>query len=300
MGFWREGPTADDFIHEEVLDHLTDEACKIITSKKEKPYFLYYALTAPHTPILPSPSFQGTSNTNAYGDFVLHCDQVIGRILEVVDENTVVILTSDNGCSPEANFEELATFGHNPSYHYRGMKADIFEGGHRVPYIISWPGVTQPNTVNDHVVSLVDLYATFAEYFGHVLEDDEAEDSVSMLNTLIDPQQQSKRTSLVHQSIDGSLSIRKGTWKLELCPGSGGWSDPVPGSEEERTLPPIQLYNLEEDIGETTNLFEDYPDLVQALTEELITIVHNGRSTVGVKQANEGSPFWETAPYLMV
>ena len=141
-GYWREGPTGEDFIHEEVLDHLTGETLRIISSGDERPFFLYYALTAPHTPILPDREFRGRSGTNAYGDFVLHCDDVVGRILDAVDENTVVVLTSDNGCSPQADFEELRRFGHHPSHHFRGMKSDIYEGGHRVPYIIVWPGVT--------------------------------------------------------------------------------------------------------------------------------------------------------------
>ncbi|HOE89056.1 MAG TPA: arylsulfatase [Sphaerochaeta sp.] len=298
MGYWREGPTGEDFIHEEVLDHLTGETLRIISSGDERPFFLYYALTAPHTPILPDREFRGRSGTNAYGDFVLHCDDVVGRILDAVDENTVVVLTSDNGCSPQADFEELRRFGHHPSHHFRGMKSDIYEGGHRVPYIIVWPGVTRADTVCDRTVSLVDLYATFAEYFGLSLASDEAEDSVSMLNLLEDPDSEAKRTSLIHQSIDGSLSIRKGPWKLELCPGSGGWSPPVPGSAEEKLLPAMQLYNLDEDIGETTNLIDRHPEVVRRMKAELLTIVRDGRSTPGANQPNEGAAFWETAAYL--
>ncbi|HRV24259.1 MAG TPA: sulfatase-like hydrolase/transferase, partial [Sphaerochaeta sp.] len=217
---------------------------------------------------------------------------------DAVDENTVVVLTSDNGCSPQADFEELRRFGHHPSHHFRGMKSDIYEGGHRVPYIIVWPGVTRADTVCDRTVSLVDLYATFAEYFGLSLASDEAEDSVSMLNLLEDPDSEAKRTSLIHQSIDGSLSIRKGPWKLELCPGSGGWSPPVPGSAEEKLLPAMQLYNLDEDIGETTNLIDRHPEVVRRMKAELLTIVRDGRSTPGANQPNEGAAFWETAAYL--
>lgn len=298
MGFWREGPTAADFVHEEVLDHLTSEVCTIVTQKRDKPFFLYYALTAPHTPILPSKEFQGRSKTNAYGDFVLHADDAVGRILDVVDEDTVVILTSDNGCSPQANFAELAQYGHNPSYHFRGMKADIFEGGHRVPYIVKWPGVTKPKSKATQLTSLVDLYATFAEYFNLPVVDNEAEDSWSMLSTLNDPARGEYRPSLVHQSIDGSLSIRKGKWKLELCPGSGGWSDPIPGSEDEKGLPPIQLYDLEEDIGETTNVADQHPKVVAELTAELKKIVLSGRSTAGKAQENDGDQLWDTVQWL--
>src|SRR5690606_23913103 len=113
-------------------------------AKSQKPFFLYLALPAPHTPILPTTEFLGKSNSNFYGDFVLQVDDVLGQIMQALDKNgirgeTMVIFTSDNGCSPRANFKELASVGHNPSYIYRGHKADIYEGGHRVPFVVSWP-----------------------------------------------------------------------------------------------------------------------------------------------------------------
>jgi arylsulfatase A-like enzyme len=302
-GFWREGLTADDFVHEQVLDHLTDKAIEVIQSPHTKPFFLYLALPAPHTPILPAKRFQGRSHTNAYGDFVLHCDDAVGRILDALDQagltgNTLVVLTSDNGCSPMADFAELAMAGHHPSYIFRGMKADIYEGGHRVPYMMRWPGHLPSQVRCDRLVCLSDLYATLAEYLGVALAEGEAVDSVSMLSLFSDPFGEQPRTSLVHQSLDGSLSLRKGRWKLEMCKGSGGWSYPVPGSAEEQALSPIQLYDLASDIKETNNVADVYPQVVAALRSELMQIVSDGRSTPGPKQNNDGVQIWKTVQWL--
>lgn len=142
--YWRKGPTGKNFHHENVLDELTDKVLEKIEEYKEEPFFLYFPMPAPHTPILPAPEFQGKSGTNEYGDFVLHCDHVVGRVVEKLKEtrlfeNTILIYTSDNGCSPMANYEELKAKGHNPSYVFRGTKADIYEGGHRIPLIVQWP-----------------------------------------------------------------------------------------------------------------------------------------------------------------
>lgn len=302
-GFWREGLTADDFIHEEVLDHLTDKALEVIRENRQRPFFLYFALPAPHTPILPHPRFRGKSNTNAYGDFVLHCDDVVGRVLDElkengIDEHTLVIFTSDNGCSPMADFAELARFGHNPSYHFRGMKSDIFEGGHRVPLLMRWPEVIAPHSISNHLVCLSDFYATAADILGFGLAEDEAVDSVSLLPLLSDTTHPEVRDSLVHQSLDGSLSLRKGAYKLEMCKGSGGWSYPSSGSEDAQNLPSVQLYNLECDIAETVNVQAEHPDLVAAMRQELACLVREGRSTSGPRQLNDGVAVWETVAWL--
>lgn len=302
-GFWREGLTADDFIHEEVLDHLTDKAVEVIKRNKNHPFFLYFALPAPHTPILPHPRFQGKSKTNAYGDFVLHCDDVVGRVLKALeesglDENTLVIFTSDNGCSPMADFAELARFGHNPSYHFRGMKSDIFEGGHRVPLLMRWPEVIRHESVCDRLVCLSDFHATVADILDLHLSEDEAVDSVSLLPLMQDAHHAEVRSSLVHQSLDGSLSLRKGKWKLEMCKGSGGWSYPVSHSKDEDGLALVQLYDLERDIAESMNVQQMHPDLVEEMKEELACIVRNGRSTPGTRQHNDGVAVWETVQWL--
>ncbi|MDY0290348.1 MAG: arylsulfatase [Sphaerochaeta sp.] len=302
-GFWREGLTAPDFVHEEVLDHLTDKVLASISQNKEDPFFIYFALPAPHTPILPHPSFRGKSNTNEYGDFVLHCDDVVRRIREQLEsegvlQNTLIIFTSDNGCSPMVDFAELAEKGHNPSYHFRGMKSDIFEGGHRVPLLMQWPSTMPQNRVCDRLVCLSDLFATLAEYLGYEVGPAMAEDSVSNLSLWENPASADVRDTLVHQSIDGSLSIRSGSWKLEMCAGSGGWSLPKPGSDEEALLPRFQLYNLATDIGERHNVVSEHPDIVEDLRAKLKKIVLDGRSTPGPVQKNEGLAVWKSVSWL--
>ena len=301
--FWREGLTAPGFVHEEVLDHLTDKVLDSISKHDDQPFFIYFALPAPHTPILPPPAFRGKSNTNAYGDFVLHCDDVLRRVQEQLKtegllENTLVIFTSDNGCSPMADFAELSEKKHNPSYHFRGMKSDIFEGGHRVPLLLQWPSTLPQGKVCDRLVCLSDLFATLADYLGYEIGPAMAEDSVSNRALWEDPASCEVRSSLVHQSIDGSLSIRSGNWKLEMCAGSGGWSLPIPGSAEEALLPRFQLYNLADDIGERHNVGSDHPAIVDGLQARLKKIVVEGRSTPGPVQKNEGLAVWKTVAWL--
>ena len=301
-GFFRAGPTAPDFVHEEVLDHLTDKALEVITAHKDEPFFLYFALPAPHTPILPAPQFRGKSHTNEYGDFVLHCDDVVGRVRNKLEElglteNTILVYTSDNGCSPMANYAELLAAGHNPSYIFRGTKADIYEGGHRVPLLIQWPAEMPQGKTCDRVVCLCDLMATMADYLGLELGEAEGVDSVSNLSLWKDPAGPEVREDLVHQSIDGSLSIRKGHYKLEMCPGSGGWSDPKPG-EEDPDAPRFQLYDLRQDVRERQNVILDHLDVAKELRARLKEHVLRGRSTPGPVQQNNGEAVWSTVRWL--
>lgn len=302
MGYFREGPTAPDFVHEEVLDHLTDKALEVIERYKDAPFFLYFALPAPHTPILPAPQFRGKSHTNAYGDFVLHCDHVVGRVRRKlrelgISEHTILVYTSDNGCSPAANYPELLAAGHNPSYIFRGTKADIYEGGHRVPLLIEWADQMPRGKVCKETVCLCDLMATMADILHIDLKDDEGVDSVSNLPVWIDPESGAVRTDLVHQSIDGSLSLRMGKYKLEMCPGSGGWSSPKPGQEPENS-PRFQLYDLSQDIQERTNLIEEYPELARNMRRILKEHVRHGRSTPGAEQENTGDSVWPAVQWL--
>src|SRR5690606_272227 len=186
-GFWREVVTSPDFRHADLLSHLTGKAIQYIDRQADSgsPFFLYYPLPAPHTPILPNTEFLGMSNANFYGDFVLQVDHVVGQILAALEQkgirsNTLVIFTSDNGCSPKANFKELGRVGHHPSYIYRGHKADIYEGGHRVPFIASWPGTIQP-ALTDETICTTDLLATAAALTGVALPDHAGEDSYNLL-----------------------------------------------------------------------------------------------------------------------
>lgn len=294
--FWRKGPTAPGFVHEHVLDELCAKVLEKIEEYRDTPFFIYFPMPAPHAPILPGPQFQGKSGTNEYGDFVLHCDDVVGRIQRKLEEtgllgNTIVVYTSDNGCGPIADFHELKKKGHNPSYIFRGAKADIYEGGHRIPFIVQWPDKIRAGSVSHAVICLSDFMATMADCLGITRKADEGEDSISNL-PLWTEYQKEVRSDVVHQSIDGSLSIRKGKWKLEMCPGSGGWSYPRPG-EETDDAPRFQLYDLEADIGETTNVILEYPEVATELKRILIGYILNGRSTPGPKQKNNGREIWD-------
>ncbi|AQT69799.1 Arylsulfatase [Anaerohalosphaera lusitana] len=291
----REGPTGADFVHKDVLPDLTEKAVTYIDQRSEsnKPFFLYFALPAPHTPILPTEQFRGKSGTNEYGDFVLQVDHTVGQVMRALKrnglkENTLFIFTSDNGCAPHVNFEELAEYGHDPSYLFRGHKADIYEGGHRMPFIARWPKRVKAKTRCSDTTCLTDLMATAADINGIDLPDSAAEDSVSMLPNLLRTATGPLREATVHQSVNGSFSIRQGKWKLILCPGSGGWSPPRPGSPKIKDLPPVQLYDLSSDIDENENLHAQHPEIVRRLTNLLQSYIDRGRSTPGQPQKNNG------------
>lgn len=306
--WWRKGLTGDDFVHEEVLPLLTEKALTFINkhqaSQPDEPFFLYFPLPAPHTPILPTEEFQGKSRTNPYGDFVLQVDHSVGKILKSLEahgiaENTLIIFTSDNGCSPEANFPKLSDHGHNPSYHFRGHKADIFEGGHRVPFMASWPGKIKPGAVNHQIICLTDLLATVADITKTSVDPAAGVDSYTLLPALLGESDQPLREATVHHSVNGSFAIRKGPWKLILCPGSGGWSAPRPDSRDINKLPPFQLYNLDQDIGETENLMALYPEIVDELSTLLKQYIENGRSTPGPRQENVASEKWPGLSWML-
>lgn len=303
-GFWRKGLTASNFSHTDVLPHLTEKSMQFIQRQADnQPFLLYFALPAPHTPILPTTKFIGTSNANLYGDFVLQVDDVVGRITrtlkdEGILEETLIIFTSDNGASPRADFEELARAGHDPSYIYRGHKADIFEGGHRVPFIAHWPEKIDAGFTTDETVSTVDIMATAADIAGTSLPDDAGEDSYSFLPVLLRKNYSKPlREATVFHSIDGRFAIRKGPWKLILWPGSGGWSAPIK-KEVLAELPDFQLYNLNEDPSEEHNLVDEYPDKVKELKDLLTKYVREGRSTPGKSQKNDGKQRWPQLQWM--
>jgi arylsulfatase A len=303
--YMRAGLIGDDFKPEEVLPKITEKVEGLIEdyAKGDDPFFIYFPLPAPHTPILPIEEFQGKSGTNEYGDFCLHVDDTVGRVMAALEksgltEETIVIFTADNGCSPMADFDELAACGHNPSYHFRGHKADIYEGGHRIPFVIRWPGVIKAGTASDQTFCLTDLTATMAAITGYDMPDSAAEDSVSNLSIWDGSATDTVREATVHHSIDGSFSIRKGSWKLEMCPGSGGWSYPRSRPDECQGLPRIQLYDLSSDIGEKENVQDQHPEVVEALKTLLTKYVKEGRSTPGAPQKNTGSPYWKQLTWL--
>jgi len=293
FGWYREGPIAADFDIPTVLPTLVRRAVEQVRQRAAapEPFFLFLPLPAPHTPILPQPPFAGASGINPYADFVMQVDHHVGEILAALDAagaaaDTLVMLTSDNGCSPEADFGELARRGHDPSAGFRGHKADIYEGGHRVPLVVRWPAVIEAGRTTDALACLTDVYATLAEVTGRPPEAAGGEDGWSLVPVFTGGHS-SGRETLVSHSVDGSFAIRRGRWKLCLCGGSGGWSEPREPEARRRGLPPVQLFDLEADPGETTNLQADQPELVAELVALLGSQVRRGRSTPGPDLAND-------------
>lgn len=295
----RKGPAAEDFEAADVLPRLTDKAVAYVKGRhtagvaagKQQPFFLYLPLASPHTPIVPTKEWQGKSGLNPYADFVMQTDACIGEVLKSLEESglakeTLVIVTSDNGCSPQADFAELLAKEHNPSHRFRGTKADIYEGGHRVPFIARFPGRTAAGSTSNQLVCLTDLLATAAELVGGKLPAEAGEDSYSFASALAGKESPQARAAIVHHSINGSFAIREKHWKLNLCPGSGGWSKPRPRQDDVSGQPFMQLFDLSQDIGETKNLADAQPAKVQELQALLQTYVSEGRSTPGAKQAN--------------
>lgn len=293
-GQTRRGPSAPEFDAADVLPRLTQETVQFLRSRKpnDTPFFVYLPYASPHTPILPAEEWLGKSGLNPYGDFVMQQDAALGEILAALDEhglaeNTLLIVTSDNGCSPQAKYDELLAKGHDPSAGFRGTKADIFEGGHRVPFLVRWPArITSPNRSSARTICLTDLLATCADMMNVKLSADVGEDSVSFLPTLLSPEMQPAREPVVHHSINGSFAIRDGMWKLIFCRDSGGWSAPRPGRDQSGNLPPLQLYNLDEDFAESRNVAAMHPEVVARLTERMEALIARGRSTPGEPQSN--------------
>jgi arylsulfatase A-like enzyme len=238
-------------------------------------------LSAPHTPWLPTEAFRGKSRAGFYGDFVAQVDHTVGQVLDALDdvklaENTLVIVTSDNGSHwPE---DDEKKYGHFANLHYRGQKADIWEGGHRVPFIARWPGRIKPGTTSSALISLTDLTATCASIAGIPLGDQEGVDSFDILSALLgEASGDSVRDTAVMHSFRGLFAIRKGHWKLIEGRGSGGFTQPTVYKPKEGE-PAGQLYNLAEDPSETNNLYLEKPDKVKALKELLEEIKSKGRS----------------------
>jgi arylsulfatase A-like enzyme len=292
----KDGKVIDNMPTIKMLQFLGDHASQYIAdkSKENEPFFLYLALNSPHSPIVPSEAWQGKSGMTPYCDFVMETDDVVGRVIDAlkangIDENTLVFFTSDNGCSfPAAQGDKLRKeFGHYASAQYRGGKSDIWEGGHRVPFMVKWPGKIEAGSSNDKLICLTSLMATCAEVAGVDVPEDAGEDSFSILPLLEDKEASSPYSAVIHHSIQGKFSIRKGKWKLEMCPGSGGWSGPNDGAARKKGLPEIQLYNMEVDEIEQNNVYKEYPEIVEELKAELIRLVEDGRTTEGSVEQND-------------
>jgi arylsulfatase A len=304
----RIGPAAPGFDAVDVLPTLTRHAIDYIDqhapdARGGKPFFLYLALPSPHTPIAPSKDWIGKSGLNYYADYVMETDDYIGKLLAALDDdglttNTMVVFASDNGCSPEADFPYLLSHGHDPSAGRRGYKADIYDGGHRIPMVVRWPGHVAPHTEVDDFVCLGDFMATCADLLGVKLSDDAAEDSIGFLPLLLGRTPPAPRDTLVESSIDGSFGIRQGRWKLAFCPGSGGWSYPRPGRDNTESWPRFQLFDVVADPAEKTNVIGEHQEVVNHLGRVMRQIILDGRSTPGAPQKNDSVKSWQQTQWI--
>jgi arylsulfatase A-like enzyme len=292
-GFWRAGPIAPGFRHLDVLPRLTDRAVAFIEQQEgaDQPFFLYLAFSAPHTPWLPTAAFVGRSGAGPYGDFVTQVDAAIGSVLDALrrvgaEDHTLVFVTSDNGAHWTPS--DIEQYGHRANGPLRGQKADIWEGGHRVPFLARWPGRIAAGSSSDETVSLVDLLATAADIVDVELPHDAGEDSYSVLPILLGEELESPlREATVLHSMSGVFAIRLGPWKLIEGRGSGGFSEPrtiEPGPGE----PLGQLYNVDRDPGETVNLYLDRPDVVERLSALLDRYRASGRSAPDSSMSDRG------------
>ena len=297
------GVRTEDFTLEGVMPALAGRAASFIEDharqKPGQPFFLYLPLSAPHLPVVPNAEYEGRSGAGKYGDFVVEVDAVAGRVMTALEDagvadDTLFFFTSDNGglwhwwdyqeaddlahgeITPRGEY--VKGFGHRSNGDLRGTKADIWEGGHRVPFIVRWPGRVKAQSVTGHLVCLTDLMATLAEITGADLPAGAAEDSFSLAPVLLDRAPATPvREAIVHHSSQGMFSIREGDWKLVLGRGSGGFSTPrqlKPQAGE----PDGQLYNLREDPQETKNVYPDHPEIVERLTRLLEKYQAEGRS----------------------
>ncbi|MGC6424165.1 MAG: sulfatase family protein [Lentimonas sp.] len=275
-GSWefRPGPMVEGWDPYEVLPTITDKAVAWIEQQQaDKPFFLYFAFPSPHAPIIPNDEFLGTSQAGAYGDFVVETDAMAGRIIQALkdaglDQNTIVIFTADNGAEQYA-FAREQKFEHWSSGEFRGLKRDLWEGGHRVPTIISWPGVIGAGIVSDEVMSQVDFMATFAAILGYELSADHAVDSHSLLPILKGEEfDQPLRMATIQNTRSGRYAIRQGDWVyINASTGehskSPGWFNEARGYTAEST--PRLLFNLKRDPGQLNNLYDAHPERVESM-----------------------------------
>ena len=283
-----QGPALKDWKLEPILPTLADRATAFIRDSVDKrdPFLLYLPLTAPHTPLAVTDEWKGKSGLNSpFADLVMQTDSVVGRLLATLDEtgsaaNTLVLFTSDNGCAPYIGVKELESQGHYPSGPLRGYKADAWEGGHRIPFIVRWPSVVKPETTCGQLVCHADLLRTLAEIFNVKLPEAAGEDSVSFL-PLLKGEDRPTREHAISTSVSGVPALRVGSWKYIAASGSGGWGD---GGDREQ---PVQLYDLAADLGETNNLAAVLPDKVTEMRDLLEQLIVAGRSTPGKRQKND-------------
>ena len=291
---------ASDFIDNQCLTRFTDQAIewmsgKVADSKNGKPFFLYLPYTSPHYPVCPLPEFHGQGEAGGYGEFMIETDHHIGRVLEFlaksgIDENTLVIFSSDNG--PERSWEgRIKEFQHDSRGGLRGGKRSVYEGGHRVPFLVRWSaGIKKPGRQVDSLIGQVDVLATIASLVKAELPDDGGEDSVSFIQTFhglkadgsgsVQSSNEGLRALITHGN-DGRYAITEGQWKLILGKDSKAH----------------ELYDLRTDRAEKTNVRDANPEKVTALTTKINQIITQGRTTAGPAQAND-TGYWKDLVWL--
>ncbi|MBN1580899.1 MAG: arylsulfatase [Anaerolineae bacterium] len=286
----RKGLMAPDWDDQIVDVRFTEKAVEFIDAcvvrDPEQPFFLYLTPSAPHRPCIPPDFVQGASQAGARGDMVALVDWMVGQIDETLArhnlvDDTLIVVTSDNGARA-VNYDGQ-DYGHKSNGNLRGQKADIWDGGHREPFIARWPAHISPGSTSDTLVCLSDWMATCADIAGFELPAGAAQDSYSILPALLGKTGgEPVRQALVHHSGDGLFSVRQGQWKLILGLGSGGFSEPkhiepLPGGSAG------QLYNMNADMGETGNLWANHPDIVETMAALLHTYQEQGYSRPGAQ-----------------
>jgi arylsulfatase A len=280
-GSWeaRPGPSVRDWDFWAVMPTLTEKAVQWIgQQRKDEPFFLYFPFTSPHAPIVPTQDFAGKSQANGYGDFMVQTDDTVGRVLKAIADggfadNTLVIFTSDNGPERYA-YDREKNFGHRSMGPLRGLKRDLWEGGHRVPLVVRWPGVVGAGKVSDGLISQLDLFSTIAVVVGSDIPPGSAEDSLNQLE-LLKGTGESQRDTLVHNTNANGYAIRHGDWLL-VAAKTGGvsavprWFDETYGYAPHAL--PGELYNLRDDLAQKNNLYAKHPDTVAELTRILARV----------------------------
>ncbi len=291
-------PSAPGWKLDKVLPEITRRAVQYIHTQAEtnQPFFLYFSLTAPHTPIAPSKQFAGKSGVAPIVDYLMEVDWSAGQVMQAIADaniadDTILIFAGDNGPAIHGDAETLAKANIDRSGPYRGAKGDIWEGGHREPLIVRWPGHIQADSKSDQIICLNDLFATCAEIIGAELPATVAEDSISFLPAALgQANAENARTNLVHHSGPGEFAYRDGDWKLVFK---------MTGNKEtlQKDVPTAaQLYNLRDDLTEKHNVAAKHLDIVKQLTAKLQTAIDDGGTRPGSQGQNDRKVRFDVAP----
>jgi arylsulfatase A-like enzyme len=289
---FNDAPMAPGWRFDAILPTITQRAVAHIRERAKggQPFFLYFSLTSPHAPVTPSKRFAGKSGIAPVADFIMETDWSVGEVVRAIEEagiaeDTLLVFSADNGHAGTGGWQQLVSSGHKPSGQYRGMKGEIWEGGHRVPFVVRWPKRVAPGSASNQLLCLNDMFATCAELLGDSLPADAAEDSFSFLSAALGKAQAtnrgSGRTNLVSHSVNGEFAYREGDWKIVF-------KSPGPNLEKSRGKPAVvKLYHLADDIAETTDLARKHPKFVEQLTKGLQAVVDRGRSRPGPAKSND-------------